>query len=301
MRTMCKGRDFAPEDGPGGVTRLWGEMATEQEPGVLATVVAIEGTGPGLVGAKLILHGDGQVTGTVGGGAVEARAITAARELLGRGGTRLLDIAPEGGPEACGGRVTVFLESLRHGFPFWVLGAGHVGRALVAMGRQLPFLFTLVDDRPELLSAAGEGIGARTLILPVAELADQLEADPGAAVFIAGPDHEADFAYLQAVLEAEERSQARFGFLGLLGSARKVAQIRRRLAGQDARLARLAEAQMPVGLDVGDGSPGGIALAVLAEALAVLNGRPYLRDGRGEALGLRLHRRRGGTSADLVD
>ncbi len=296
---MCKGRDFAPEDAPGGIAGLWGEMAAAGEPGVLATVVAVQGTGPSLVGSKLILHGDGRMSGTVGGGAVEARVVAAAGELLAQGGTRLLRVEQEPGPDACGGQVDVFLESLRAGFPFWILGAGHVGRALVEMGRHLPLRFILVDERPELLEALGSGFGARTMNVPVAELAQRLEVVPASAVLIAGPSHDLDFKYLQAVLEAEERTGVRFEYLGLLGSARKVAQLRKRLEGREQRLARLEKAQMPVGLDVGEGSPAGIALAVLAEAMAVLNGRPYLCDPEGEPLGLRLHRRREGTSANL--
>ncbi len=296
---MCKGRNFAPEDAPGGISGLWGEMAAAGEPGVLATVVAVQGTGPSLVGSKLIVHGDGRTSGTVGGGTIEARVVAAARELLAQGGTRLLRVEQEPGPEACGGQVDVFLESLRTGFPFWILGAGHVGRALVEMGRHLPLLFTLVDERPELLEAEDSGFGARILNIPVAELAQRLEIVPGSAVLIAGPSHDMDFKYLQAVLEAEERTGVSFDYLGLLGSARKVAQLNKRFADREQRLARLETAQMPVGLDVGEGSPAGIALAVLAEAVAVLNGRPYLRDPEGKPLGLRLHRRRQGTSAHL--
>ncbi len=288
---MCKGRDF-PGVSPQDIYQQLNNLVMKGEPGVLATVVQTDEQGPAPVGCKLLLQQDGSIIGTVGGGAAEAQVIEVARELLSCGGSRFVEIEP--GADGCGGRLSVFLESLVRGFPFWVIGAGHVGRALVELGRNLPFRFTLVDEREEYLDGLNHEFAGRTLVADPATLRKDLEVVPGAAVLIASSSHELDFEYLQVILAIEEAAQVQFSYLGLLASGRKVEKFRQRMLDNQQQVSRLDQAQMPVGLDLGDASPHGIALSILAEAVAVLNNRPHLLDEEGKALGLPFHRRRNG-------
>ncbi len=50
-------------------------LIDQEEPGVLALVVRSVGSAPGKVGSKSIVLPDGSISGTVGGGIVEARVI----------------------------------------------------------------------------------------------------------------------------------------------------------------------------------------------------------------------------------
>lgn len=84
--------------------------------GVLATIVAKEGSAPRGIGTKMLLTPDGQ-TGTIGGGLLEADVLRAGREMLASGERyRLAPFAltPARTQEtmACGGAVEVFLERL---------------------------------------------------------------------------------------------------------------------------------------------------------------------------------------------
>jgi xanthine dehydrogenase accessory factor len=86
-------------------------------PVAVATVVADQGSTPRASGAKMLLRGDGESVGTVGGGLVEARVIEAAARTLAHGRTVLLDFDLGGDLSAgadliCGGRLTVFLERI---------------------------------------------------------------------------------------------------------------------------------------------------------------------------------------------
>ena len=72
----------------------------------------------------------------------------------------------------------------------------------------------------------------------------------------------------EAVLEAALRTPARY--VGLIGSRRKVAVILRSIArrlGRDPRADSRLHA--PIGLKLGDKSPGEIAISILAEVLLV--------------------------------
>lgn len=269
-----------------------GRMVQEQRPGVLATVVRAERSTPRGPGAKMIVHADGRLTGSVGGGVAEAHVIDCAREVAAGGGCRLVGIDLDGGHGVCGGRMEIFLEPVLRAVPFIVIGGGHIGRAMVEVGRALPFRFLLVDDRAEILAGIHEEPGVRAVMCAPPDLGPHLEPALGGAALVASRGHAQDADYLEALLLAERTSGRPFAFLGLLGSRAKVAVTRQELLRRGLAAQELDRVRAPVGLDLGDETPAEIALSVLAEALAVLRGRTFLKDDEGGELGLRLRRRR---------
>lgn len=267
-------------------------MVREQRPGVLATVVKAERSTPRQPGAKMIIHPDGRLTGSVGGGAAEAHVIACALEVAAGGACRLVPVDLDGGQGVCGGRMEIFLEPVLRAVPFVVVGGGHVGRAMVEVGRTLPFRFLLVDDRDAILAGVREGSGVRTLACGPGELGPHLAAAAGGAALVASRGHAQDADYLEALIRFERESGRPFVFLGLLGSRAKTRVTRGELLRRGCSAADLDRVRAPVGLDLGDETPAEIALSVLAEALAVVRGRPLLRADDGGELGVRLRRRR---------
>lgn len=267
-------------------------MVRDQRPGVLATVVEAERSTPRRPGAKMIVHAGGGLTGSVGGGLAEAHVVEQAALVAADGNCRTVTVDLDGGHGVCGGRMKVFLEPVLRTIPFIVVGGGHVGRAMATVGRTLPFRFVLVDDRAAILDGLAVGPGLRAVACAPADLGRELAGCGGGAVLVASRGHECDVDYLEALLRAEECLGRPFAFIGLLGSRAKSARTMQELARRGLDAAALARVRAPVGLDLGDETPAEIALSVLAEALAVLRGREFLRDGDGVELGLRLRRRR---------
>lgn len=276
----------------GAVYRRLAAMAEAGQQGVLVTVIATRLSTPRHEGSKMIVHPDGGLTGSIGGGKAEALVVQEAQRVLADGRCRRLDLDLAGGLGVCGGHMEVFLEPVVRGASFVVVGAGHVGRALLQVGAGLSFHFTLVDDRPEFLAPLAGGSVSLVEAAP-AQLAALLKVDPRGAVLLASRSHELDGDYLAAVLQAEQQAGCRFAYLGVLGSRAKASRLRARMdALGPLQAARMETVQMPVGLDIGSETPGEIALSVLAEALAVLRGSAFLQDDQGRDLGVRLHRRR---------
>jgi len=278
--------------GEGEVLLELGRMVQDQRPGVLATVVRAERSTPRGPGAKMIVHADGRLTGSVGGGVAEAHVIDCAREVAAGGACRLVSVDLDGGHGVCGGRMEIFLEPVLRAVPFVVIGGGHIGRAMVEVGRALPFRFLLVDDRAEILSGLQEGPGVRAVTCKPDALGAHLEASLGGAALVASRGHAQDADYLEALLRVERASGRPFAFLGLLGSRVKTTVTRQELMRRGFAASELDRVRAPVGLDLGDETPAEIALSILAEALAVLRGRPFLQDDEGGELGIRLRRRR---------
>jgi xanthine dehydrogenase accessory factor len=268
-------------------------MAAANEDGILVTVVRTRLSTPRHEGSKMVVHPDGSVTGSVGGGRSEARVIEEAMQVLVDRRCRILELDLAKGLGVCGGNMEVFLEPVLRSAPFIVIGAGHVGRAMVEVGQALPFHFILVDDRPEFLESWQGNAAVQTILSTPEDLAGKLNVSNRAALLLASRTHELDTAYLESILRSEMDSDCVFPFLGVLGSRSKALRIHGRICALGEAFAqRMDHVQMPVGLDIGAETPSEIALSVFAEAQAVLRGVKPLRGENGEIIGVPLHRNR---------
>lgn len=93
------------------------QLATALQSGaaVLATVTAVIGSVPREVGAKLVVDAQGNVFGTIGGGAGEAKVIHVAQQVLQTGVKQFVEIDLSGAPHravegVCGGWMQVWVE-----------------------------------------------------------------------------------------------------------------------------------------------------------------------------------------------
>jgi len=265
-----------PTPSEGDVLLRLAEMVRSGEDGVLATVVSTQHSAPRHAGSKMIVHSDGSLTGTVGGGGAEALVIAEASTVRASGQCRLVPIDLNGGQGVCGGTMDVFLEPVLRATPFVVVGAGHVGRAMTAVGRTLGFRFTLVDDRAEFLATVDDE-RVQTVLAGPSDLGSALGVEPRASVFVCSRNHTLDGDYLEALIRLEIASDREFVFFGSLGSRAKAARLRRRLQAVPELAERMGRVRLPVGINIGAESPAEIALSVLAEAQAVLRGVPLVR------------------------
>src|SRR6188768_1271269 len=135
--------------------------ALEREGTAFVFVVLVDALGstPQDTGAKMLVTPAGLLTGTVGGGKVEAKAIELATAMLARGVTSpqfanwtlKTDVGM-----TCGGSVKLYFEPHVAGgagsaWPIWIFGAGHVVQALVPVLVPLDCQLTVCDPRDEWL------------------------------------------------------------------------------------------------------------------------------------------------------
>jgi xanthine dehydrogenase accessory factor len=232
---------------------------------VLVTVMAAGAGTPGKEGFKMVVADDGSTFGTVGGGALEHRALQDARQALSGRHNQLSTYELAGLGMACGGEVTLAYEYLQGARAFVLFGGGHVGRALAPVLESLGFRVTVYDSRPEVAPEAAPGrevvIGSYddiSAVLPRLEAAE--------FCFIATHGHLHDYQVLRQVLGAPGRRR----YIGLIGSRAKVRTTRERLARDGIAAPDCLYA--PVGLALGAQTPAEIAVAVAAEVVALLRG-----------------------------
>jgi xanthine dehydrogenase accessory factor len=174
----------------------------------------------------------------------------------------------------CGGEVTVFLDVVRPAPRMLLYGAGHVGERVASLAGEIGLATVVVDDRPE--------FAARDRFPRADVRCADLSREPLGGL-APGPD---DFVVIltrchaldEGVLEAALQTQARY--VGLIGSRRKVAVILRSIARRTGRDPRADERlHAPIGLVLGDKTPGEIAISILAEIL-LLKSRGRLEHAR---------------------
>ncbi len=234
---------------------------------VLATVVRVAGSTPRDAGARMLLLADGSIRGTVGGGVREADVITAARELLRRGGARLLavdfDEGLRGGEgPVCGGSMEVYMERIDPARRAVIAGAGHVGHALARILAVLEFRVVVVDPRPEWASA--ERFPGATLVHEhFPDGIAGLELTPADAVVLVTPGHQHDRESLRCALDTPA------GYVGMIGSKTKVATVFKALREGGVSDEQIARVHAPIGLAIGAETPAEIAVAIAAEIISL--------------------------------
>jgi xanthine dehydrogenase accessory factor len=232
------------------------EAINNKQPAVLVTVVEVKGASPAKVGAQLLLLGNGTRLGTVGGGRLESTILEDARKALSQGTPQLKHYSlKEDGIDAigvlCGGELRVFFQPYKQPPNLIIVGGGHIGRPLKVMGEAAGFDVTIVDVEPG--RADMSTLEATTL-------------DQDTYVVLISTDHITDEAALRTTLQTPTP------YIGMIGSRTKCQTILDHLRtdgyGDDA----LSRVYAPIGLDLGGPSPEEIAVAILAEVIAVRRG-----------------------------
>jgi xanthine/CO dehydrogenase XdhC/CoxF family maturation factor len=149
----------------------------------------------------------------------------------------------------------------------FVFGAGHVGRSIALMGTMVGLKVTLIDDRQEFLVKEGlPDCGIRLLSTNFNDIENAIMLDSKSAVVIVTRGHQYDELILRQIANHE------VGYVGMIGSKRRVAGVFRRLRQDGVSESFLSSVKAPIGLDIGAKSPQEIAVAVHAEIIKHFSG-----------------------------
>jgi xanthine dehydrogenase accessory factor len=241
------------------------ELRVTGTPFVEVTLVDAKGSTPGDAGSRMIVTDAGLISGTVGGGRVEARAIEMAQSMLAAKmeRTRFVEwnLQTDVGM-TCGGIVRLYFELANVlDWRIVIFGAGHVTQALARLLVALPCRVRCIDPRADWLSKLPASIATTCTATPEREVA-ALPDD--AFILCMTRGHRSDFPVLREIY-----SQPRaFPYVGVIGSRSKAAVLRRELSEAGAAEERLTF-RCPVGAPIGSNHPAEIAVSIAAQLLEV--------------------------------
>lgn len=197
---------------------------------IQASIVRTIGSSPRNSDTEMFIS-ETDTLGTIGGGQLEYLVINHSKKMIAENIKKdilKISLGPEIG-QCCGGKVEVSLlemyekdkclalnrfdkkdKNLPH---VYVMGAGHVGRALALQLQHLPVRCVLIDSRVDELAKCSADVETRLSAIPEEDIKS---APRGSAYVILTHDHALDFILCGAALD---RNDAKY--VGMIGSKTK--------------------------------------------------------------------------------
>jgi xanthine dehydrogenase accessory factor len=148
-----------------------------------------------------------------------------------------------------------------------IVGGGHVGQAVGRLAAEVDFDVWVLDDREAYVSRERFPAAQRRLAGPIgttlAQLAPTLDASCYCLIVTRGHNHDEEALFHLAPTRA--------GYVGMIGSKRKIRLIYEDLLAQGLAAELLARVHAPLGLDIGSQTVPEIAVSIVAELIACRN------------------------------
>jgi xanthine dehydrogenase accessory factor len=157
--------------------------------------------------------------------------------------------------------VQIYLEPYMPPHTVFVIGAGHVGKAVVSLANWLGYRTVVTDDREERL--APDVIPNADVRLP-GSVADVLDAHPvteDTSVVVVSRDVDIDVNAVPRLLATPAR------YIGVMGSERRWVTVRRRLLEAGIEETDLDRIHVPIGIELGAETVEEIAVSILSEVI----------------------------------
>lgn len=237
------------------------EALRAEVPIVQATIIASPDV-PDLLGASLLVRTAGEPSGTTGRADLDAAITATARALLAAGNAETRTI-----PLAEGGACEVFFDVHPAPLSLIIIGAGHISIPLTRIAKVLGYRVTVVDAREAFATRERLPEADEILVEWPDEALEHLPLSGATAVAVLTHDNKFDVPALKAALAQP------IGYVGAIGSRGTREQRDARLRAEGVTDEQVGHIHGPIGLDIGARTPEEIALAIMAQIVAVRQGK----------------------------
>jgi len=225
---------------------------------VLATVIS----GSAYVSNKIVIYEDKTTYGTLGSYMLDNLVMVDAMQTIWRNDAHLhtYSLVDEDSAQQ---HFEVFIEGYAPSSDLLIIGASHIAIALTTFAKQLYYQVTIIDPRAAFAAHDRFSHADEILVAWPDVVFRQRELTPATAIVILTHDPKIDDPALQVALTHP------VGYIGVLGGRKTNIQRYERLKRAGMTDAQLQRIHAPVGLAIGATTPEEIALAIMAEIIAV--------------------------------
>lgn len=214
----------------------------------IATVV--NSTSGDRMGSRMIIGRDQKTDGTLGNHHTDQQVISKTSELQGLG--KCEHFTGENGDE-------IFIESYTSPPTLILMGGGHISKSLAPIAKTIGIRVFVLDDRPEFSNKERFPEADLTVVDSYDKGLDAFHINQNTAIVIATRGHNFDDVAL------EKAAQTDAGYVGLVGSQRKVILIYEELLKRGLTPSKLATINAPIGINLKARTPAEIAISIMAE------------------------------------
>jgi xanthine dehydrogenase accessory factor len=221
----------------------------------LATVVG----GPAHIGAKLLVFPDKTAHGTLGQPELDERVCADAESAIWSGDASILSYSLADKTQL----FDIFIE----GFPppptLIIVGAGHIAIPLTIFAKTLNYRVVVIDARAAFATRERFPTADELIVAWPDEVLEKMDLYPSTSVAVLTHDPKFDEPTLKVVLSRN------VGYIGAIGSRKTGAERAQRLLKQGLTEEQIKRIHGPIGLNIGGAEPEEMALAIMAEIVAI--------------------------------
>lgn len=160
---------------------------------------------------------------------------------------------------------TIFYELIGREKRIVICGGGHVSIPIIQLGLMIGCPVTVLEDRPQFAEHARQAGATKVICDSFENGLAQIPGDTDTFFIIVTRGHRSDLLCLKLI------SQKDHAYIGMMGSRKRVAKVKETLLAEGVSQDVLESLHAPIGLDIKAETPQEIAVAVMAEIIAVKN------------------------------
>lgn len=211
------------------------------------------------IGSKLLIWPNGKTSGSLNSADLEEQVLQRAQGLFEQQKSQRVQIPP-------GEETEVFIEVFPPSPKLIIVGAVHVAIHLITFAKELGFRTVVVDPRSAFATPERFAHADRLIVEWPHQALLASDFNEGTYLVVLSHDEKLDNPALKLALESPCR------YIGALGSRRTHAKRTASLKEMGITDEQLSRIYAPIGLDLGGRRPQEIAIAVMAQIVAVRNG-----------------------------
>jgi xanthine dehydrogenase accessory factor len=228
-----------------------------QQSGVLATVFQVEGNLSVPIGARFMLHSDGEIESNIEDADLSAAIATDSQIALDRQTIHRRYCLPRG-------QVDVSIEVIQSPPHLTIFGAGRDVLPLAEFAKTLGWRLTIVDCRSSETTRVRFPMADRIILARREAIERQVTINANTIAVVMTHNYLDDLEILRSLSTVPNR------YVGLLGARQRTAKL---LNDLEIDLEYFHRLHAPIGLDIGAETPEEIAIAIIAEIQAAITDR----------------------------